>query len=340
MTKVLAKDGRLAITEDKIQLLNILKEHQGEFVSGQELAEAMGLTRPAVWKDVQYFKELNYKIEARSNVGYRLVSAPDILHPLEFLPHLKADRFGRNCHYYRVIDSTNKAARRLLQKGVPDGTCVIAEYQSKGTGRLGRKWFSPFGKNIILSVILFPSFPASQAGLLALATGVSVAAAVKSACGIETDLLWPNDVLHQRRKMAGILIESSFRGEEIEHAVVGLGLNANSQVADFPAGLRDRLTSLREILGHEVSRQAVLAEFFAAFEDRLHLLEEGAINRLLEEWRSHAPFLGEQVLVILSDGKEVDAVAQDILKDGRLQLKTRAGEIHLDSAEFVYLKEI
>ncbi|MGH8104177.1 MAG: biotin operon repressor, partial [bacterium] len=152
MTKVLAKDGRLAITEDKVRLLNVLKEHEGEFVSGQDLAEAMGLTRPAVWKDIQYFKELNYKIEARSNVGYRLVSAPDILHPIEFLPYLKTQTFGRNCHYYRVIDSTNKAAKRLIQKGVPDGTAVLAEYQSKGAGRLGRKWFSPFGKNVILSL--------------------------------------------------------------------------------------------------------------------------------------------------------------------------------------------
>ncbi|MGH8103400.1 MAG: biotin--[acetyl-CoA-carboxylase] ligase, partial [bacterium] len=181
---------------------------------------------------------------------------------------------------------------------------------------------------------------ASQAGLIAVAAGVAVVAAIGSVCNLETDLLWPNDILHHQKKLGGILIEAAIRGDEIEHAVVGLGLNVNAVLSDFPAGLCERVTTLREILGHEVSRQAVLAEFFRAFENRLQVLAEGSAGTLLEEWREHAAFIGDEVLVVLSDGKEIQGVAQEILNDGRLKLKARTGDLVLDTGDFVYLKAI
>lgn len=337
MSPLLGKDGKLAITDEKLQLLNTLLSRQGEFVSGQEIAEKMGLSRPSVWKDIQYFKALNYRIEARSKVGYRLIGVPDILHPLQYFPFLNTRRYGRTCYYHRVIDSTNREARRLIERGVPDGTIVIAEYQSKGMGRWGRKWFSPFGKNIILSLILYPSLEATSASLLPFLTGVKLAQALEEETGVHPSMLWPNDVLFARRKIAGILVESAFRQSDLEHVIIGVGVNVNSSLVDFPGGLQERVTTLREILGRPTSRQKLLAVFLEKMENGVRAMEEGKASDTLEQWRFYADFLGDPVRILLGDSREVRGTARDVLPDGRLLLHTDSGDLPVDASEVISL---
>ncbi|MBC7324571.1 MAG: biotin--[acetyl-CoA-carboxylase] ligase, partial [Moorella sp. (in: Bacteria)] len=179
----------------KEQILRLLKESQPEFVSGEVLCKELGVSRTAVWKHIQALRAEGYDILSQPNAGYRLVGVPDRLYPQEILSGLKTEFIGRHIFYYPQAPSTNILARDLALSGAPDGALVVAEEQTGGRGRLGRGWFSPCGKGVWCSLILYPSVNPAAAPPLTMLTAVAVARAVQQAAGLVPGIKWPNDLL-------------------------------------------------------------------------------------------------------------------------------------------------
>ena len=308
-------------------ILNALKVRPGEHVSGEELSRLAGVSRTAIWKEIEKLRGEGYKIVAQPHEGYRLISVPDRLTAQELTWNLPTKRIGRKIHAYDATDSTMDVAHRLAAAGEPEGSVVVAEGQHKGRGRVGRSWASPKGKGIYLSVILRPQVPIAQVSRLTLVTAVAVAGAVQQRTGVKPEIKWPNDLLIGPRKLAGILTELNAELNCVRYVVVGLGLNVNSSRAHLPANS----TSLAEEMGEPVDRidlaRTILMELDRCYEAFL----KGELESLLEEWRHFAGFLGKRIRVALS-GRTLDGQAVDVDSDGALLVRTDTGIIESVSA--------
>src|SRR5581483_2965854 len=191
-------------------------------------------------------------------------AVPDRLGPAELAPHLTGR--WRRIEWRAEIDSTQRLARDLARAGAEEGTCVVAEAQSAGRGRLGRTWHSPPGTNLYCSVVLRPPLAPAAVPQLALVAGVAVAAAVAETTTLSAEIKWPNDVLVGGRKVAGILTELEAELERVRFVIVGIGVNLNTTA--FPAELAERATSLALASGRPVDRAAFTGRLLAALEER------------------------------------------------------------------------
>ena len=156
------------------EVLEFLRQNQGDFVSGQDMSEACHVSRTAIWKHIKALRQKGYKIESYTKRGYRLLEEPDLLSPLAMKQILNTDVFGKRYVYMDTTESTNLEARRLAQQGAEEGTVVVTEEQAAGRGRLSRGWYSPFGKGLWFSLILRPDFPPAEAPKCTLMEGVDI----------------------------------------------------------------------------------------------------------------------------------------------------------------------
>ena len=286
-------------------------------LSGEELARRLGCSRAAVWKQIGALRRLGYRIEARRAHGYALAAAPDRLGPAELAPHL-AGRW-RDIRWLAETDSTQRVARELGRAGVPEGTVVIAEAQTAGRGRLGRTWHSPRGVNLYCSIVLRPPLPPAAVPQVALVAGVAVAAALAEIPGVGPRVKWPNDVLIDGRKVAGILTEMEAEVERVHHVILGIGVNLNAPRAAFPPELRERATSLFLATGRRVDRAAVTGRLLAALEARYGRFLEGGFEAVRAEWESYSCLTGTDVRVASAEGEMAGRVL-GLDADGALML--------------------
>lgn len=192
------------------QILAALRAAGEGTVSGAELSQRLGLTRAAIWARVEELRRLGYEIEASPHAGYRLVGTPDVLHADDLLTRLEAARvIGRDIRVFAETTSTNDVIEKLARDGVGEGVVVFAESQTKGRGRLGRRWLSPPGKGLWFSVLLRPELRPQQATQLTLTAATALRRAIHQETGLSPDIKWPNDILLRGRKVAGILTELS-----------------------------------------------------------------------------------------------------------------------------------
>lgn len=322
----------------KEDLLVLLKEQLGRYVSGESLSRRLGVTRTAVWKQIQLLREQGYGIEASPRLGYRLLVLPDLLLPAEIQSGLETGILGHKVYHYRETDSTNRLAREFGERGAPEGIVVIAESQQSGRGRLARKWFSPPG-GIWFSLLLRPRMLPQQAQLLTLASAVAAVEATTATSGLAPGIKWPNDLLLAGRKLAGILTEVSAETDLVHYLVLGVGVNANIPAEAFPAELQGTATSLLAESGRAVDRAAWLRCFLQGFEKRYVAAQSGQFAALPAEWRRYSLTLGREVTVYLP-GRSVEGTAVDIDEHGALQVRTAvgvetfpAGEIRLREKE-------
>ncbi len=193
------------------QVLSLLKQQQDGYLSGKVIADQLGVSRIAIWKQIQSLKRHGYDITAVKKNGYILRASPDLMLPAEIKAGLKAKMFCTKIHYFSSIDSTNDFAKKLAQTGASEGTLVLAEKQTHGKGRLGRSWFSPAGSNIYFSLILKPEVLPADAQRFTLMAGVAVAAAIEKVSEVAVRLKWPNDLVVPDKgaflKVGGILTE-------------------------------------------------------------------------------------------------------------------------------------
>lgn len=252
----------------------------------------------------------------------------------------RARRLGHTVLWRARVDSTNAWVRRLAEEGAPEGVLALADAQSHGRGRHGRRWESPAGLGLYCSVLLRPLLPAERLGLLTLASGVAAAAAVRRTCGLQARLQWPNDLIVEGQKLGGILVETSLSGARLRSAAVGWGLNLKQRRGDFPPGLRRRATSLR-LQGVIVPEPAELAgAFVARLEELLGRLEVGACEPILRSFRRLAPGSrpGARLRVEI-EGHPRRAVCRGVEVDGALRVELPEGERLLRGADLLRVLE-
>ena len=303
------------------QLLRRLKN--GEWLSGEELAGELGLSRAAVSKQVAVLKRQGYLVEAAPKRGYRLLETPDSLLPAEIVDGLTTTIFGRQQIVHLVtVDSTNSRARELAAQGAPEGTLVLAEQQTAGRGRRGRSWHSEAGAGIYLSMIVRPSLAAGEVARLTITTAVAACEALRDLSGADVRIKWPNDLLVGPRKLGGILTELSLDQESVDYAVIGLGVNVGA--AWFPAELETIATSLRLECGVGFRRAAVVRQILASFERRYIELLSGGFERILADFKRLSNVIGREVEVMLT-GETLRGRASDIDADGFLLIELAGG---------------
>jgi BirA family biotin operon repressor/biotin-[acetyl-CoA-carboxylase] ligase len=227
---------------------------------------------------------------------------------------------GQKVIHFPRNGSTMEAAREAARQASAEGTVVIAEEQTAGKGRVKRAWLSPRG-SIALSVILYPDI--SQLPYLIMLASVAVARSIEAVAGLETKLKWPNDVLIKNRKVCGILIENELKGDRVAWAIIGIGINVNIRMRDFPE-IADTATSLYDELGKELSRVEIIRCLLVELE-RLYLsLGDG--EDIYQEWRDRLITLGKRVQVI--SGEEIlEGVTETVSKDGSLLLRHKNGNL-------------
>jgi BirA family biotin operon repressor/biotin-[acetyl-CoA-carboxylase] ligase len=229
---------------------------------------------------------------------------------------------GRNVAYWPEIESTNARARSLAEGGAPEGTLVITDYQTAGRGRLGRLWVAPAGSSLLLSLIFRPEVAPAQVQRLTMICGLAAVDAIESETGLKAGLKWPNDILVGGAKAGGILTEIGLRGDRVEYAVVGIGLNVNLDPGQLPRNLLMEATSLAHVLGEPVQRLPLLRALLQAVEARYLALQAGYSPH--GEWAERLVTLGQAVTVALGDGV-VQGVAEGVDADGGLLVRSADG---------------
>ncbi|WP_174590398.1 biotin--[acetyl-CoA-carboxylase] ligase [Methanocella conradii] len=303
------------MTKEKI--LRILRE-SGDYISGESLADMLGVSRAAVWKHVHMLIKDGYRIDVVQGKGYRLMGVPDLLYPSEVRYGLQTRLLGKNIVHFKTTPSTIIVARQLAEQGAEEGTTVIAEMQTQGKGRLGRKFVTPPG-GMWMSIILRPQIDPMHAPNITLLAAVSVTKALRRA-GLEAAIKWPNDVLVNGKKICGILTEMSAETDAVNYIILSIGVNVNNEVP------LETATTMKAELGREVDRVKFTQSLLETLEeDYLRFKEEG-FTPILWSWRRYSDTLGRPVEVTYQD-EVVTGVAQDVDEDGSLLVKTRDGSI-------------
>lgn len=299
-----------------------------EYVSGEVLAQKLGISRVAVWKQIQKLKNMEYKITADQNLGYCLVSRPDLLLPQEIQRGLSTNYVGKEIYYFPELKSTNIRAKEKALHGaeeISEGTLIVAERQSAGKGRLGREWFSPVG-GIWFSVILYPQLSPSYISRITLMTAVAVVKSIKICTQIKSQIKWPNDILINEKKVCGILTEMSAELDIINWVVVGIGINVNIEHREFPEDIQENTISLKETSGKEISRVKLAQTFLQEFEKYYEILKRREFSSILKEWKLYSHTLGKKIRVDIGE-RIITGEAVDINEEGSLILKKEDGEL-------------
>jgi len=290
------------------------------------LSHRLAISRAAIWKHIHSLKQAGYLIESSPKKGYLFRQAPEFLLPEEIRYSLKTKVFGaKEIFYFKEIDSTNEKAKSLAVEGKPEGTLVVAESQTKGRGRRGRKWFSPPGGGIYLSMLLRPKVAPHQAYKITLMTAVAVAEAVLAMLpSLNVKIKWPNDILVDGKKMAGILTEISTDMDVVDFIVVGLGLNVN--IDSFPEELEGQATSVSMCTKGSFPRSALIRAYLQYFEKYYGIFGKGGFNVIMHRWRELSDIIGQDVMVDIMGEKHVGE-ATDVDDEGVLILKDSRGVV-------------
>ncbi|MFC4359204.1 biotin--[acetyl-CoA-carboxylase] ligase [Halobium salinum] len=296
-------------------------------VAGPSLADRLGVSRAAVWKQVDALREAGFGIDSGPD-GYVVTDVPAYNAP--------AVEFGLDApytvEYHGSVGSTNDRARELAGDGA-ENVAVVADEQTGGRGRLRRAWSAPAG-GVWVSLVLRPDCPAAHAPLYTLAAAVATTRACREA-GVDASIKWPNDVLisdadedRGGRKLAGILTEMEGEADRVSWLVVGVGVNANIDADALPEGA----TSLRAELGRDVDRRAFVQRLLETFHE-----VSADRERVLDAWREHAATLGQRVRVD-TPGGVVEGTAVDVRSPGALVVDTDDGEVVVHAGDCEHLR--
>ena len=306
---------------------SILKalQQQGR-VSGEQLGKKFNVSRTAVWKHVNELRKIGYEIDSSPRIGYSFIKSPDLVIPAEIALGLNTSIMGRRILYREEVTSTQDEAGEVARRGAEEGVVVISERQTKGRGRKGRLWASPPREGVYFSTILRPNLRPSQIIQIPLIAGVAVCKAIRRVTPLEPRIKWPNDITIGGKKVGGILAEMSCDIDRVDHIVLGIGVNVNTECSLLPEPTRGIATSLAEKCGEYVSRvklvRSLLAEFDALY--RTFLLSGFATLR--GEWKALDSTVGSWVKV--TDGnEEMKGKALDIDGEGFLLVRKENGDV-------------
>lgn len=253
-------------------------------------------------------------------------------------------RFGRPMQFFEEVDSTNRVALEWAGEGAPEGALVVADHQTAGRGRKARDWASQPGKLLQFSLILRPSLPVSQLGLLPSALGVACAEGIQAATGLRTTLKWPNDVTIGGRKVAGILVETRVTGSRLEAAIAGIGINVGWSSGELPKELAEIATSIAIELERQTRdnamppRAVLLARILTSLEHvYAMILDESRFNDLIALASARSEIIGREVVVKWPDGSSTQGTATRLLSSGALEVVDSQGTntVHAGQIEHI-----
>lgn len=300
----------------KTELLSLLDAGNGSFISGQELAAALGVSRNAVWKAIKSLQEQGFDVESHAGVGYRLASARDIISK-----DVLAGEINHPCciHIFDKIDSTNNYGKKIHVENTPH--LIVASEQTAGRGRLGRNFYSPAEKGIYMSLVFEPDFDLDKSLFVTTIAAVAACKAIEDAGGLRPKIKWVNDIYLNGKKLAGILTEaeSNFESGKIQKIIVGVGINCFA--CDYPEEIREIATCLENPVDG-FNRNMLIAGFCNYFFD---MIENFNQPKILREYKNRSFVLGEQILIFNP------AIARQIGRsDDKLHDGIRARAIDID----------
>lgn len=296
----------------KTKLLSILEANRETDLSGEEIANQLGVSRTSVWKAVKALKEEGYQIEGINNRGYRLQKSTDVLSEQGIRLELEEKNQKFPIEVHKIVDSTNVELKRRALEGGVHGLTLLAEEQTGGKGRLGRSFYSPPGTGIYMSILLKPELDGADVVLVTTAASVAVCRGVQKTLGIEPQIKWVNDVYLGDKKICGILTEaiSDFEMGKIDTVVVGIGINYRTD--EFPDELKEKAGSVAS--GKNVPRNVLVAAVLNEFWD---IYENITKREFMKEYRKYSNVIGKEVRFLERDVWQ-EGKALDIDDDGGL----------------------
>lgn len=320
----------------KDNVLSLLEDARGCYLSGEEIAATLGVSRNAVWKAVRQLEKDGHRIEAVQNRGYALHMDSDVLSVPGILRHLHHREL--TLEYQKVVTSTMTVCKQAADAGAPEGRVIIAETQTAGKGRMGRSFYSPAGSGIYFSILLRPQFSAEKSLLITTCAAVACALAIEEVTGQDAQIKWVNDIYVDGKKVCGILTEASLDLENggLHYAVLGIGINLMPPEEGFPAGIKDKAGSLlHSAPGGDIRCRMAAAVLNRFFDMYPRILEKNFLN----EYRRRSMLMGQTVDVLRSDSIRT-ATVQGIDDDFALIITYEDGTTtHLSSGDVSICKK-
>ncbi len=306
-------------------ILETFYQAAGQFVRVDDLGRRLKLPASAVNVEIAELEKLGYTIESHPHFGYRLLGTPDRLTADDIKAQLKGGLIGSEILVFEETASTNEVIEHLAKSGAREGLVVFAESQTHGRGRRGRAWASPRGKGLWFSVLLRPTLSTAAASRITVAASVAVARAIRQNCGVDARIKWPNDVMLNGKKFAGILTELRAEADEILLAILGIGIDVNCLREDFTGDLGDIATSLELETGLPQDRVALAAQVLMAL-DECYQTALTNFEVIVDEWAKLCTTLGRQIVVTMGQ-RRIEGFAQALDGDGALLLRRDSGQI-------------
>lgn len=308
----------------KEEVIKALYDKKGDYISGEELATVLGVSRTAIWKHINQIKQDGYNIESAKK-GYRIVEGHEKLLPMEIKSKLRQQKIGENIIHFDSLDSTNNYAKKIAYEA-KEGTIIISEEQLSGRGRLGRNWKSPKGAGIWMTIILKPLIPPTEASRITQVAAAAVCNGIRRVTGLDALIKWPNDLVVKGKKVCGILTEMAGELNEVSYIIVGIGINVNTDF--FPEELEEKATSLYIEKGEKIDRgqlvSIIIDEFAALY---YAYVADKDFVQALQVCRKHSAILGRYIYLVMGEDSKEKVLALDITDEGLLKVKKETGEV-------------
>jgi len=321
------------------KVLTFLQTHNTEYLSGQDLSDVLRISRVAVWKHIKKIQELGYTVESKQKLGYKLTKNSDALLPWEITSGLKTKMIGQQAFYFGSADSTQNQALKMAEESKNNGAIIVAEKQTGGRGRSGRKWISPKG-GIWFSIILHPRFDISITTLFPIASSLALSIALEKTFKISPELKWPNDITIKGKKLAGMLVDVSLESNKIENLVLGVGINFDVDVKQIEKNLKGTpnfygVASLNE-QKTEIRPVELVQSFLVELEKIYKLLDGKQTKKIIFEWTKRSSTIGKNVKLNTVDG-EVNGKALKIDEDGALVISNNKNTSRVIAGDIIHV---
>ncbi|MBI1663057.1 MAG: biotin--[acetyl-CoA-carboxylase] ligase [Nitrosopumilus sp.] len=322
-----------------VKVLTFLQTHNTEYLSGQDLSDVLRISRVAVWKHIKKIQELGYTVESKQKLGYKLTKNSDALLPWEITLGLKTKTIGQQAFYFDSTDSTQNQALKMAIEPENNGAIIVAEKQTGGRGRSGRKWVSPKG-GIWFSIILHPRFDISITTLFPIASALALSIALEKTFKISPELKWPNDITIKGKKLAGMLVDVSLESNKIENLVLGVGINFDVDVKQIEKNLKGTpnfygVASLNE-RKIKIRPVELVQSFLVELEKIYKLLDTKQTKKIISEWTKRSSTIGKNVKLNTIDG-EVKGKAIKIDEDGALVVTNNKNTSRVIAGDIIHL---
>lgn len=318
----------------KDNVLLFLENNKGEYISGNEIAKKLNVSRNSIWKAINNLKSEGYDIDSVKNRGYSLKEDSFILSKQSISKYLK--NRNMNIEVLKTVDSTNDYLKIKADKS-EEGTTVISQEQTKGKGRLGKSFYSPSNSGIYMSILLKPRIHASKSLYITTAAAVAVSKSIDEITGENSKIKWVNDIFLKERKVCGILTEGSFdlEGGGLSYAILGIGLNLTNPENDFPEDISQTAGTIFENNPPKDYKNKIIANIINNFFEYYYNLED---KEYLDEYKNRSMIIGENISIIHGNKLE-NVLALDIDDEFRLKVEKENGKIEYISSGDVSIRK-